>query len=80
MTRRDEIERDLVEICSAVLEHPVDATASRATDAAWDSLRHMQVIFAVEEKYDNSFTEEEIFRLDSIGKLADHLEQRLPAE
>ena len=47
MTRRDEIERDLVEICSAVLEHPVDATASRATDAAWDSLRHMQVIFAV---------------------------------
>jgi len=76
MTQRNDIEKDLVEICSAVLEHPVEATVARANDATWDSLRHMQIIFAVEEKYDLQFTEEEIFRLDSISKFADFLEQR----
>lgn len=79
MTQRNDIERDLVEICSAVLEHPVEPTVARANDAAWDSLRHMQIIFAVEEKYDLQFTEEEIFRLDSLGKFADFLEQRARA-
>jgi len=77
--RRDDIEPALVEICSAVLEHSVDATLARSSDPAWDSLRHMQIIFGVEEKFDLQFTEEEIFRLDSIPKIAAFLEERQPA-
>jgi acyl carrier protein len=76
---RGDIEQELVEICSAVLEHPVTASVARGNDAGWDSLRHMQIVFAVEEKFDLQFSEDEIFRLDSIAKFADLLEQRNPA-
>jgi acyl carrier protein len=76
---RGEIEQGLIEICSAVLEHPVTAELARSNDASWDSLRHMQIVFAVEEKFDLQFTEDQIFRLDSIDKLAGLLEQRGPA-
>ena len=72
---RGEIEQALVEICSAVLEHPVTAAVGRGNDANWDSVRHMQIVFAVEEKFDLQFTEDQIFRLDSIDKLAGLLEQ-----
>ena len=69
------IERELTEICGAILGHPVDTTLTRATDGSWDSLKHMQIIFAVEEKFGNRFTEEEIPKIDSLARLADHLEQ-----
>ncbi len=74
-----EIEQALVEICGAVLEHPVTSALARANDVSWDSLRHMQIVFAIEEKFDLQFTEEEIFRLDSIDKFAEFLKQRPPA-
>jgi hypothetical protein len=45
--RRDDIEPALVEICSAVLEHSVDATLARSSNPAWDSLQHPQVIFGI---------------------------------
>ena len=73
---RGEIEQGLIEICSAVLEHPVTADLARGDDAGWDSLRHMQIIFGVEEKFGLQFAEDEIFRLDSVARLVDFLEQR----
>lgn len=73
---RGEIEQGLIEICSAVLEHPVTADLARSNDATWDSLRHMQIVFGIEEKFDLQFGEDEIFRLDSIAKFAAFLEQR----
>lgn len=72
---RADIERELIEICSTFLGHPVDNTLVRAVDGTWDSLRHMQIIFAVEEKFGVQFTEEEIPVMDSLARFADYLEQ-----
>ncbi len=49
---------------------------ARDNDTAWDSLRHMQIVFGIEEKFDLQFTEDEIFQLDSISKFTHFLEQR----
>ena len=64
-----EIESQLVEVISTVLGHPVTAAASRATESGWDSLKHIQIVFAVEEKFNVQFQEEEIPTLDSLAKI-----------
>ena len=73
---RTDIERELTELCGAILGHPVDRTLTRAGEDTWDSLKHMQIIFAVEEKFSVRFTEEEIPQMDSVARFADYLEQR----
>ena len=56
---RVEMEQSLVEICSTVLEHPVMMTVARANDPAWDSLRHMNLVLALEEAFGIAFTPEQ---------------------
>lgn len=64
-----EIETQLVEVIGTVLGHSVDASASRTSDSGWDSLKHIQIVFAVEEKFNVQFQEEEIPTLDSLAKI-----------
>lgn len=64
-----EIEIHLIEVISTVLGQPVNADASRATESGWDSLKHIQIVFAVEEKFNVQFEEEEIPALDSLVKI-----------
>ena len=68
-----EIESQLIEVLSTVLGQPVSATASRANEPGWDSLKHIQIVFAVEEKFGVQFTEEEIPLLDSVAKFQEKL-------
>jgi acyl carrier protein len=71
MGQDETIDRRLREILRVVLGHDVTADASRATDASWDSLKHIQLIFTIEEELAVRFSEEEIPQLDSLSKLAD---------
>ena len=68
-----EIEIQLIEILSTVLGQPITASASRTTESSWDSLKHIQIIFAVEEKFNVQFKEEEIPTLDSLVKIQEKL-------
>jgi acyl carrier protein len=43
------------------------------------SLKHIQVVFAVEDKFGVQFTEEETPRLDSLTSFAEHLENSYAA-
>jgi len=66
------IDRKLREILGAVLGHQVTADdISRASDPGWDSLKHIQLIFVIEEELAVRFSEEEIPQLDSLSKLAE---------
>lgn len=48
---------------------------SRATMPAWDSLKHMQIVFALEDRFGIEFTEEQIPKLDSVRSIADHVQK-----
>ena len=71
--REDEIETALTDLLALILGEPVTGSTSRLTHTSWDSLKHMQIVFAVEERFGVRFTEEEIPQLDSLQKLATHL-------
>ena len=74
-----EIEARLLDVLATMLDVPrqtIRHDVSRTTLDAWDSLKHMQIVFAVEEKFCIRFTEAEIPRLDSYQQFAEHLRSR----
>lgn len=46
-----------------------DETLSAKTEPSWDSLRHVEVLLAVEGALDVRFDEDELAQLDSVEKL-----------
>lgn len=69
----------LVQLVAGVLERPVteiDGQTGPATAAEWGSLRHLQIIAAVEDAYGVSFAPREIRAVSSVGDLRDLLRRR----
>jgi acyl carrier protein len=71
---RPEIELALLEVFAVVLGREVSLDATRDDVAAWDSLQHMQLVFAVEERFGVQFKEEELAGLGSLRQFADSIQ------
>lgn len=67
------IEQTVMMVLTAVLKHPLEAAedVSRQNTTSWDSLKHAQIMFALEEELHVKFSEEELINLDSVGKIVD---------
>lgn len=63
-------EDKIIEIISAVLQLAIDANASRETIHVWDSLKHISIIFAIEDAFEIQFSEEDIPNLNSVKIIA----------
>mgnify|MGYP003592257871 CR=1 FL=1 len=75
-----DIENSLADLFSAVLEHPVSRNWSRHEDGAWDSLKHIQLVFAVESTFGVRFDEETIAGLDSFQAFLDYVVKHRAAQ
>jgi acyl carrier protein len=66
----DEID-DAVRQVLSIFGRPIgqDEALSAKTEPAWDSLRQVEVLLAVEGSLDVRFDEDEMAQLDSIDKL-----------
>jgi acyl carrier protein len=58
------------EIAGDVLEAPVTAESSPGTVESWDSVRHLNLILALEDEYGFQFLPEEMDEAKSIGQIA----------
>jgi acyl carrier protein len=67
---------DLLARILGVHDRPVDALI-RADMAEWDSLKHMEIIFALEDRYDVRFDESEFPALDSTAAITSALQRHL---
>lgn len=69
MTER--IDAEIAEILSLALARSVAAgeDLQRADEATWDSLKHLEIIFAVEGAYGVSFSPEEIAAVASAADI-----------
>ena len=69
MTER--IDAEIAEILSLILGRPVAAgeNLKRADEAKWDSLKHLEIIFAVEGAYGVLFSPDEIAAVASAADL-----------
>jgi acyl carrier protein len=58
------------EIATDVLDAKVNADSSPSTVESWDSVRHLNLILALEEEYGFQFLPEEMDAAKSIGTIA----------
>jgi acyl carrier protein len=71
--QRSEITRTVVEVLGVVLKRPLDANQDhqRAQTPGWDSLKHVEIIFALEDALSVEFAEDELVSLDSVSRIVD---------
>jgi len=55
------------------------AEIRRDQEPAWDSLKHVEIFFAVEDRFGVHFTAEELGSLSSSAKIAQAVERHLAA-
>jgi acyl carrier protein len=66
-----DVDATLAEILSSVLQRPLapGEAISRADEPKWDSLRHLEIVFAVEAAFGVSFSNEEIAAAADLAAL-----------
>jgi acyl carrier protein len=69
------IEKIVSTVCE-VLEAPVTIETSQSNCDHWDSLRHLNVIIAIEDAFDVSFEPEEFARMKSIKDIEIMLKEK----
>ena len=68
---RQRIEEVVTQVLQAVLqrEFPAGAEITRADTPGWDSLKHMELVFAIEDELGVEFPEEVLGELDSAARI-----------
>ncbi len=79
--QRAELEHSVREIFQTVLglSPGPDDDVLRSRLPRWDSLRHFDLMFSLEEQFDIRFDKEELARLDSLGRIVQRVEALLEA-
>ena len=67
----------VAQVMTTVLHRPVGADEDfrRKDEERWDSLKHIEIIFALEAAFEVQFTEEDISSVDSVSALKAKLEE-----
>lgn len=76
-----ELEREVHELLVRILKlAPPPAGELRRKDVEqWDSLKHVEIVFALEDRYDVQFLESEFEAMDSVSAIVHLLRSRLAA-
>ena len=74
---RDDTEARIRRLIAMVLQNdlPGDVPLARDRVAEWDSLKHVEILFALEDEFGVRFDEDELARLDSLESLTDSVER-----
>lgn len=71
---RQQIEKVVLTVLSTVLKCEVDELATRENLPQWDSLKQIEVIFAIEDELNVQFNEETLSDLNSVAQIVDAAE------
>ncbi len=74
------LDNHIKNVMSAVLEIPIDEIdddTSPDNVSSWDSLKHMNLIFALEEEYEIEFIEEEIVEMMNLSHIKSIVMEKL---
>lgn len=69
-----EIESTVLDVLAAILRRPFPAGTDyvRGETAGWDSLKHVEVVFAVEDELGITFPEDSLPELDRVSRFVAH--------
>ena len=64
---QQQIETTVLAVLAAILKIEASVDSTRKNTPQWDSLKHIEVIFSVEDEMGVLFSEEEMAGLDSVA-------------
>jgi len=77
----DELDTRVREAMSKVLKRPVNGSEfiDRDTEPKWDSLKHVELLFSLEDVFSIKFDEKELAELNNIDALVESIEKHREA-
>jgi len=69
---KDNINKEIREIFSSTMSLNIETLGNNVSPSnleAWDSLRHMRLLLALEQNFSISFDDEEIFEMVNLEKI-----------
>lgn len=78
---KKEVDAVVREVVGMVLQRPIEPgeVVSRDSEPAWDSLKHVEIVLALEGALAFRFNEDELSGLDDIPTIVDVAERHLAA-
>ena len=77
LTKQQKEILDLTAIVFDIRSNQLNLESSPDTVDCWDSIKHMMLILALEEKYNIEFDSEEIVDLYTLGLIIDRIVEKL---
>ena len=68
-----ELQQEIIDLISGILNKPVDATTEMGKIQEWDSIRNVMILSALEAHFDILFPEDDIFDLTSVQAITDEI-------
>lgn len=75
---RPEIRNQVLEVISVALGQslPAGVEICRKSTVAWDSLKHVEIMFALEDQFSIAFTEEELVGLGDVTSIVEAIVEK----
>lgn len=75
---RMQVEQAVLAVLRAVLKQPFDSGTdiTRQNTSSWDSLKHIEIMFALEDELGVAFSEEELVKLDGVQKIVEAVQSK----
>lgn len=73
-----DVEKTVRRVMSTVLQHPIadGEEVSADSDDDWDSLRHVEIMFSLEDAFDIRFSDGELQQLRTLGSIVSAVRKR----
>lgn len=68
---RQLIETLVLKVLAAVLKCPVNSESARDNTPQWDSLKQIEILFAVEDELGLQFSEQELAEMNSVNRIVE---------
>ena len=75
-TQRETTEARVIQTVSRALKSQVNADSTRDNTPNWDSLRHIEVVFSLEDELGLEFSESEQLQLVGVQQIVDLVMKR----
>lgn len=74
----EKVEQIVITVLETILKESFRKSPdiNRQNTQNWDSLKHIEIMFALEDELGITFSEEELMALDSVKKIVDAVQHR----
>ena len=80
MKPNNKILSQVIEVLSDVLDTPIEAISAETspdTNESWDSIKHLNIIMAIEEEFNVTLSPEEQMEMLTVSLIADLISEKV---